>query len=386
MKRKIKILYLITTFSVGGAEMHLLSLVSGLDKEKYNIVVAFLKEEAGEARSLVRDFSVLGVKIVDLKMVSLFNIGGLWRLAKLIRKERPDILHTHLYRSDLAGAFIGKLFSVPIIISTVHNEEPFLRNLFLSFLNRLSSKIDDKVIVISDSVGRYMMKVVGIHPSKIKRIYYGLKIGEVVDEKNNELRKEYQINSKTPLIGTIGRLAPQKGHKYLIEAMHKITQFIPNAELVVVGHDEWGLKKELEALSFQLGLSRNVIFTGFRSDVEAIMKSLDLLVLPSLWEGFGLVLLEAMAASKPIVATRVSAIPEIVIDGETGLLVPPKDSNALAEAIIKLLKNPKLAAEMGRKGRERLEKKFSLEKMIKETEALYDLVVREKLGSRSGYF
>lgn len=134
----------------------------------------------------------------------------------------------------------------------------------------------------------------------------------------------------------------------------------------------------LISLAKSIGVENETIFAGKRNDIPNIMKALDVFVLPSLWEGFGLVPLEAMAAQKPVVATSVSAIPEVIVDGETGLLIPPKDSIALADAILKLLDDPELAREMGRKGRVRLEKEFSVDRMVSQTEALYDRLILSK--------
>jgi len=170
----------------------------------------------------------------------------------------------------------------------------------------------------------------------------------------------------------VGRLTEQKGHTYLLDAFAQVMRVLPAARLLVIGDGE--LRPTLERRATRLGLHGSVIFTGRREDVPRLMMALDVLALPSLWEGFGLVLLEAMAAGKPIVASRVSAIPEIVADGETGLLVPPRDVKALAQALLALLHDPQRATEMGRRGRLRLEQEFTVERMVSQTEAAYEKV------------
>jgi glycosyltransferase involved in cell wall biosynthesis len=159
-----------------------------------------------------------------------------------------------------------------------------------------------------------------------------------------------------------------------------VLKVIPNAKLLVIGDGE--LKEELIKTCIYLSISQNVIFTGFRKDVNRIIEEIDLLVLSSLGEGFGLVCLEAMAMGKPIVASNVMAIPEIVVNGETGILTSPKNSHSLAEGIMKLLRDPDLARKMGEKGKKRLEKQFTIEKMTRKTEELYNDMIKEKSGGK----
>jgi len=184
------------------------------------------------------------------------------------------------------------------------------------------------------------------------------------------------VETDVPLAGIVARLDPQKGHIYLLTAFAKVVETLPQARLLVVG--DGYLRGDLERQVKELEIVHQAIFTGWRNDVPYIMADLDLLILPSLWEGFGLVLLEGMALAKPIVATRVSAIPEIVVDGETEVLIPPKDSNSLAKAVTKLLQNPVLTNEVGRKGRERLKREFSVEEMVKQTERVHERLMEER--------
>jgi glycosyltransferase involved in cell wall biosynthesis len=183
------------------------------------------------------------------------------------------------------------------------------------------------------------------------------------------VRAEFRIPADAPLVGVVARLDSQKGHIYLLRAWVQVTAALPEARLLVVG--DGPLRGELQQQTYDLGLEGSVIFAGRREDVPRIMAALDVVTLPSLWEGFGLVLLEAMAVARPIVASRVSAIPEIVVEGETGLLVPPRDVDALAAALIALLRDQQRATEMGRRGRVRLEQEFTLGKMIEATDRVY---------------
>ena len=365
-----KLLHLITTCNVGGAEMHLFSLVKRQSKGKYDITVAFFRE-VREARSLVPDFRALGVRVFDLKMKNRFDFSALCRLYRFIKREKFHILHTHLFRADLFGLPIGKLAGIPVHVSTVHNTEAFFRNPLIGFFLGLSYKFARKIIAISTAVKETLIKDIGVASDKIAIIYYGLDIESNQKKPARYIRHKLGIEKQALLIGTVGRLAVQKGHRYLIEAFPAVKEEFPTTKLLIAGHDDKGLREDLEGLIARLSLEGEVFLPGYL-DGTLVMDSIDVFVLPSLWEGLGLVLLEAMAAGKPIVASRVNAIPEIVIDGETGILVPPKDVKAIAKAIISMLRNPELSKEMGRKGREWLVREFSVENMVAETEKVYD--------------
>lgn len=379
--KRASVLLLTHACTVGGAEMHLLSLARHLNKDKYDITLAyFIERPPDDARSLKEDFIKCGINVIDLKGTKRFDFRSLWKAVKLIRDHRFDIVHTHLFRADVAGCIAVTSGTPQVFLSTVHCTEEFLKNPFFAAIEWLIARRVKQIIVISDAVGQYLVETAGVDHQKIKRIYYGLDVGnEAVSEEN--IRKSYGIDGDAPIIGMVARYAPQKGHKYLLEAMVEVLKVFPDAKLFLAGHDEKGIKLFLEDYAKKLGIEKNVIFSGFMSDVINIIQQFDLFVLSSLWEGFGLVLLEAMSAGNPIVTTEAGPIPEIVKDGETGFLVPPQNPQVMAEKIILLLKNKELARKMGEAGRKRLEEHFTLNKMIQETEAVYDYwlcKVREK--------
>lgn len=295
-----------------------------------------------------------------------------------MRKYRFDLVHTHLFQSEILGR-IGILFAkIPFYIVSYHNTEEFLHNRFWAKMARYTTSRANQVITISDAVKRYLIEKVGVSEGKVKMIYYGL---EIVDSANNyreDIRSKNKIGRDDPLIGMIARYAPQKGHRFLLEAMTYVLKEVPEAKLFLAGHDEKKLKDSLEDYAKQLKIRPNVILSEFQYDVYTLLREFDVFILSSLWEGFGLVLLEAMAAEKPIVASNVGPVPEIVIDNETGFLFPAKEPRIMAEKIIFLLKNKEIAKEMGRSGRRRLEEHFTLEKMIKETESVYDYWLNKK--------
>jgi glycosyltransferase involved in cell wall biosynthesis len=205
-------------------------------------------------------------------------------------------------------------------------------------------------------------------------IPYGLETRRPI---GRNVRRECGIPDDIPLIGTVGRLSKQKGQTHLIRSIALVLKSVNEARLLIVGHDDQGLRPLLEAEIKRLGLTENVTLTGFREDVPDIMAAIDIFCLPSLWEGFGLVLLEAMAQARPVVASRVGSIPEVVLDGQTGILVEPGDEVALARALTELLVDQDRALNLGLAGKRRQEEVFSRQAMVRRTEKLYDQLLSE---------
>lgn len=364
---KIKLFHIISRIDIGGVERQLLSLVANLDKEKYDICVGYF-EGKGE---LEREFQDTGIKTKKFKFIGLWDISIWRRLYQDMKANRYDIVHTHGFKADLYGAVFGKLAGVPVIISTVHNQEQYLKNPIIRLLEKwIISPIDDTIIVVSEGVKRFLIKTCGIPEGKIKKVYYGINPVDIKIDKSKDIRAEFDIDKDGILIGCIGRLVEQKGHKYLIRAAKRVIEKIPEAKFLIVGRGK--LEKDLRNLADRLNLDSGIIFTGFRENVYSIIDKLNLIVMPSLWEGFGLVLLEAMTLGKPIVATDVGGIPEVVRDKEEGILVSPQDPKALAEAIILLLEDQSLASRLGETGKLAVRERFSVARMVEEVELIYN--------------
>ncbi|MGH7753554.1 MAG: glycosyltransferase, partial [Gemmatimonadales bacterium] len=256
------------------------------------------------------------------------------RLVSRLRRAQPHVVHTHLLHADLFGIPAARLAGVPAVVSTKHNDDPFRRG-FIGRADAALARLADRVIVISEHLRRFYRDVEGIPAPKLTRIHYGLDPDGAPPD-GEAVRREFGIGDE-PLVGVVARLEAQKGHRFLLEAFVAVRAQITAARLLVAGSGPQ--EAALRARARELGLAEAVIFAGFRDDVDRVMAALDLFVLPSLWEGFGLVLLEAMRAGRAIVASAVSAIPEIVTDGQTGLLVPPRDPESLAAAIVGLLRD-----------------------------------------------
>jgi glycosyltransferase involved in cell wall biosynthesis len=296
----------------------------------------------------------------------------LWRLVRFLRAKKPDIVHTHLIHGDLYGTLAARLADVPSVVSTKHNDNAFRRRRFYAWLDRSLARYQDRIIVISRHLKRFCVEVEGLTADKIMPIHYGLDVKAFLGnvDGSSAVRAELGVPVGAALVGVVGRLTEQKGHIYLLDAFTEVVQMLPSAHLLIVGDGE--LRLDLEHQVARLGLRDNVTFAGYRQDIARIVVALDVMVMPSLWEGFGLVLLEAMAAAKPVVATRVSAIPEIVDDSETALLVPPKDPDSLARALLTLLRDPARAREMGQRGHRRLEEQFTVARMVEQTQTVYE--------------
>jgi glycosyltransferase involved in cell wall biosynthesis len=362
--RKISILHIITTLDVGGAEKHLLSLLANLDRARFQFTIVFLKGR-GE---LVPYFECNGIRVVSLNVKGVWDISALARIAFLVKKGAYDIVHTHLPRADFFGTLGARLGGSKVIICTKHNEDQYFRNPFLASLARFAARFDTKVVVISDAVGRFMTDVIGIPREKISKIYYGIEVKAF--SSRGTLRREYDIPQEIPLAGVIGRFEEQKGHRFVIQAIKKIKETLPQAKFVFAGRG--ALEDELRSLANRAGVETNIIFAGFRDDISNVISDIDVLILPSLWEGFGLVLLEAMAASKPVIATGIGAIPEVVEDGITGILVTPRDVEMMVTAVTRLLVDSEMARRLGKAGRARVIEHFGLQKMVREWQRLYE--------------
>ena len=365
----IRVLQVITSLERGGAENHLLALLGRVDRQTFDVETAVLRGE-GELVPLLRD---AGIKVHLLGARSRLDSSALGRLSGLLRQGRYDIVHSHLFRADiyacLAVARAGE--PRPLLVSTRHNDDRFFLNPFIGILHYLLSSRQDLIIAISDHIARFTIACGVRHPSRVRRVYHGLETPDVseLERAGQRIRAELGVAADAFLVGNVGRLAPQKGQRHLVAAMPMLLERVPNAHLVIVGGGD--LEDYLRDLADEFEVSERVHVLGPRKDVPAIMYALDAFAMPSIWEGFGLVLLEAMAAARPIVASRVATIPEVVVDGETGLLVPAGDAVALADALSRLAADPQLARRMGEAGQQRLRQHFSVEKMVGDTELLY---------------
>lgn len=371
----MKVLHVINTLSAGGAELHLLTLCRYLKIRGVDLAVACLREEVKGSRSLRADFENENIRVIDLKGASRYNLSFLARLLTLIKKETPHIIHTHLPRADIAGALALLVESSPAFLCSVHGiycDRWF--GPWAAPLMRAAYRKADAIIAISGAVKGWLHHDLGISADKVNIIHYGIEPERFTGCNTSEW--ENGQPNRRAVIGSIGRLEPGKGFDCLIRAMKIVHQQMPNATLMIAGHDPLGFGKNLATLVSELGLNDQVRLVGFKSDVRAFLNGIDVFALASRSEGFGQVVIEAMAAAKPVVVSDIAPLTEIVKNGETGCLAKSGDPQSFANAIVSLLAHPEKAIEIGRHGQERVYSHFSARRMADETLRLYRSLAR----------
>lgn len=379
--KKINILFLINGFNIGGAEKNLLELVRRLNRNKYHIVVC----SVGQGGPLQKEFEALGHRVVVFNKRFSFDLSLILKVALLMKQEKIDLLQTTLFYADVIGAFAARLVRVPIHISWFVNVPPDgtdVSRLRHRLTYRAAYKFVNTIVPVSGAVRDFLIEKRRVPSGNLHLIHYGVDTEKFADLKGGMLKNNENpplnkgggggvfSSEKDIIIGTVARLTHQKGHCYLIEAAGDIVKRFKNIKFLLAG--DGPLRATLESQVRKSGLSDHFQFLGFRTDINNLISSFYLFILPSLYEGLPNAVLEAMASAKPIVASSVDGTREAIVDGETGILVPPGDSVALAGAIIKLLDNPQLAAQMGIAARKRAIEHFSLDKEVRAFESLYD--------------
>jgi glycosyltransferase involved in cell wall biosynthesis len=366
-KRKIRLLLLSSVFVDRGAERIMLWLGKKLPERGYDIKLACLRDLAPFA---LRLRSMGGPNVYVLGMRHLFDIFAVIRLYKLLRDLKPDVLHIHSYRAAIWGRPLGRLAGVPVIIYSVHNK---WGGKIHSILDRWTSRYGDVVIPFSVAVKKVLIEGSRINPSKVSApVYIGVDIEKftVVSESDiQEVRKGLAINETDNVIGFVGALSEQKGLMYLVDAVDNLRYEFPNLRCLLIGEGEQ--ERHLKAKVNKLGLQEHVLFLGQRYDIPELLCLMDIFVLPSLWEGLPQAILEAMAAHCPVIASAVDGTPEIITHGVDGWLIPPHDSSALRDSLVKLLENEELRKNLANRGYETVCKRFSVKRMVSEFDNLY---------------
>ena len=367
---KIRILHLITELELGGAENLLLNICRKLDKKKFNILVGYIYGPG----TLANQFRRAGVRVIDLSRKGKIDPLLMFRLTFLMRKERIRIVHTHLVHASVVGRVAAKLAGVEILVTTRHYAYQPKEKTLTRWLERKSAKLNHMTIAISQAVRDYLIEREDYDIKKVTVIY------NAVDLKlfDSSIVERPAANAQNHVIGSVGHLYPQKGHDVLIQGMSQIVREFPETQLMIIGNGPQRLM--LEHLAQRQKVSDRIAFLGSKSPPEVIeiLRNVDLFVLASNWEGFGIAVIEAMAAGKPVVATAVEGLREVIEDGRTGFLVPPGKPHALAEKVIYLLRNRNVSIEMGKEGRKRVEILFSLDSMIVKLENLYRNLLNQK--------
>jgi len=362
------VLYLITELDTGGAQVALLRLLAGLDRERFSPAVACLYNGDKPVAQAIR---AIGIEVFDARIRHKADLVALVRLYDWIRHIRPTILHTSLFHANLTGRLLGRLAGVPMIVCSERTMA--MESEWRYRFNRWTIGLVDRVTAVSANVRDFCISHIGLPADKLVLIPNGVEVSETPLISCQEARVELGLPLDVPAIGTVSRLDPVKGIGFLIQALARVD----SAHLAVVG--DGPERAVLGSLASSLDVADRVHWAGHRPDVPRLLPAFDLFVQPSLHEGLPNTVLEAMAAELPVVATTVGGTPEVVVDGVTGLLVPPCDSVALAEAIATILRDPGLRRTMGQAGRERVRRYFSLEQMIQRTQVLYEHLLKAQV-------
>jgi glycosyltransferase involved in cell wall biosynthesis len=356
----MKVLHIERIAGIGGAERHVLTLLPALRERGADVAFVGLDDTAAAPEPFYAELDAHGIPYERVDQPGDVDPRVAVRLALAVRRFGPDLIHTHLVHADVYGALVPL---VPIV-STKHNDDPFRAGAF-RYAERALARRARRVIVITDALRRFNVERVGLPAKKVVTVHYGLDRLPDAWARNEDAG----VPERARVLLAVARLSRQKGVDVAVRALASIRRSVPDAVLVVLG--EGSERAELERLAGELGVADAVFLPGRVGDVAAWLQRAEVVVHPARWEGFGLGLLEAMLASKPIVASRVSAIPELVADERTGILVRPDEPGELAFAVERLLDDRALAARLGEAGRSHAHSEFSVARMAERTLQVY---------------
>ena len=368
----VKLLEFTAFFYVGGTERQLVNLVRALDRSRFNPHLGCF----GRRGQFLDEVEATGAPILEYPTNSLYNFGT-WKqrlkFARDLRRKAIDVVHSYGFYANTFAVPAAWAARTPVVIAAIRDTGEMLTRA-QRLVQKQICRLADCVLVNADAIRRWLIGQ-GYAAEKIHVIRNGIMPPQPAErDAAIRVRRSLGLAADVPLIGVLSRLNKMKGVEYFLEAAAAMGQRARigrarNARFLIIG--DGGHRKELEQYAARLGLGERVLFTGFRTDVSDVLSALDISVLPSLSEGLSNSLLESMAAGLPVIATNVGGNPEALEDGVTGIIVPPGDAGALARGMTLLLEDPERAAEFGEAARRRVAQRFSIEQMVRETEALY---------------
>jgi glycosyltransferase involved in cell wall biosynthesis len=367
-QKEPRILHLISSSGFLGAENVVLELAKESTKQGYWVAIGSIENRNNLHMELADRAVNEGLKVHIFPCKGRFDPKTIASIQDFIDREQPNILHSHGYKSNFYAWRALSNKRIPWIV-TNHGKRVGMKLSVYNRLNIFFMKKADRIVAVSQSLADEMTKK-GISSTKIVVIDNGINLQRFANlPKNNDLRKSFGLNGNNTIIGTVGSLTEEKGHVYFIEAARQVIDKNPECRFLIVGD---GIQRQfLEKKTADLGLTDKVIFTGSRKDVPEILPTLDAFVLPSLKEGLPMALLEAMASKVPVIATSVGAIPKVIEHGINGMLIPPKNSDVIAEAINTMLSDGNSAKEMAQRGFEKVRDHFSADIMARKYLAIY---------------
>jgi glycosyltransferase involved in cell wall biosynthesis len=385
---KIRVLRIIGRLNVGGPAIHVVNLAAGLDPNRYLSLLVAGSENEAEGSML--DFALShGVRPTIIpEMVTAFSLAprdvkALLKLYALMRQERPDIVHTHTAKAGFLGRAAARLAGVPIIVHTFHGHVLHgyygaMKNQLLRRVEQSLASVTDRLVTVSEQVRH---DLVGYGIAKAKKICVvplGFDLDPFLNShaQQGQFRREMGLSDEHKLVGIVGRIFPIKNHALFLESAARIAGQEPAARFVIVGDGVF--RPNLENQARELGITDRVLFTGWRRDLPRICADLNVLVVSSDNEGTPVSAIEAMASSCPVVATRVGGLPDLIEDQKSGRLVPPRDAEALASAVLDLLSNPQTACELGQNAMEAVRQRFTVQRLLSDMDHLYTELLEEK--------
>lgn len=361
--RALRTLFVIDELDIGGTEQQILELTRRIDRRRFEPVVCCFRHGAK-----AREIESLGIRVLHEPKSLKADPGLVVRLARMMRRERFDIVQTYLWGANTWGRIAARMAGVPHVLASERNvdiwEERYKR-----VLGRLLARGTDRIVANSEAVRSYLLTQ-GVSPDKVVTIYNGVNFDRFRKPCDPAIRRaELSIPPDAILAGAVARVEPAKDHGTLLRAMALIAERVPRLHLAVVGG---GSELDtLRELARELGIGDRVHFTGPRTDAAEWLQTVDFSVLSSVKEGLSNTVLESMAAGRAMIATDVGGNAEVIVEGETGYLVPARDPAALSQAIARLAVSDERIREFGRLGKDRVHDLFSVERMVERTQGLY---------------
>jgi glycosyltransferase involved in cell wall biosynthesis len=377
----VKILRVITRLNIGGPAINAILLTTALNDGtvfQSTLVAGMTAAREGDMLDLARAHTVKPVMLPALgrEISPLDDLTSLARMVRLIRQLKPDVVHTHMAKAGTVGRLAARICGVPLVVHTYHGHvfhsyfSPAKTRMFLT-IERALGLATDRIVVVGDGQ-RDELASYGVAPlMKLVPIRLGLELSQFlnVEQARGELRHELGIDPDAPVVGIVARLVPIKAHEDFFKAAALIRAALPQAEFLVIGDGE--RRHELELLVEAMGMSSHVRFLGWRRDVARIYADLDVVALTSHNEGSPVSLIEALASARPVVSTAVGGVPEVVVNGLTGLTVPPSDAAAFTEAVVRLIKDEPLARRLGAAGRKHVYPGYDSSRLVDDVRNLY---------------
>ncbi len=383
--KKIKILHIQVLPIMSGVQKAMLDILERLDRNKYAITI--LCNAEGELTEAAARLNINIIILPELRreINPLFDVFAFIKLFRLIKKNRFLLVHTHSSKSGFIGRLAARAAGVRCVVHTVqgfafHEYSSRLSTFMIGLMERIAGLVTDRIIFVNQYDRKMALKMKLTSAEKMITIPNGIDLSQFnVTEPLPVPADLVGIVKRGGIVGMVARLWEQKAPQDFIRSIPVVVNTIPDAKFLVIGDGH--LKDKLVKLSQELNISDHVLFLGWRQDVKALLKLLDVFVLTSLWEGLSVSILEAMASGKPVVATNIKGNNELVVDGETGFLVPAKNPQMVGEKVLYLLMNRTLAQKMGLKGYQRVRENFSIQTTIGKINQLYDTLLMKNLIS-----